>query len=85
MATVTSTPIRKYYILRYKNSEKFALELLKKTDGKFYYMDITLPSYSQPAKSSYANSKTTSNKDLGGNKKEDSVKNTKNRCAYFFR
>ena len=65
------------HILRYKNSEKFALELLKKTDGKFYYMDITLPSYTQPAKTSYSNSKTTTNKDLGGNKKESNVKNIK--------
>ena len=40
-------------------------------------MNRTLPSYTQPAKTSYSNSKTTSNKDLGGNKKESSVKNVK--------
>ena len=57
------------HVLRYDNSEKFAMELLKLTNNKFYYMDITTTTtYNKPVPkavtSGYSNSSNTSNQNF---------------------
>lgn len=80
------------HVLRYDNSEKFAMELLKLTNNKFYYMDITTTTYNKPVPkavtSGYSNSSNTSNqnfqsaatpalkKEVTGNKDEKKTKTT---------
>ena len=62
------------HVLRYDNSEKFAMELLKLTNNKFYYMDITT-TYNKPVAKTvtsgytrgYSNSSNTSNQNLQSN------------------
>ena len=59
------------HVLRYDNSEKFAMELLTLTNNKFYYMDITTITYNKPTPkavtSGYSNSSNTSNQNLQSN------------------